>query len=176
MLPERTVTMLGLYLAMIDTHEEKNKFEELYKEYKSTMYNFAMAILKDSYMAEDAVHKINKVKCNETRNFLVILVRNSSIDIYNQNKKIVPIDELDETDTIDLPDLIEKRLERERVFEIISNMDEKYSDILMLKFFYNCSNEEVSQQLNINPEHVSIRLFRAKAKLKKLIMEEYEHD
>lgn len=48
--------MLGLYLAMIDTHEEKNKFEELYKEYKSTMYNFAMAILKDSYMAEDAVH------------------------------------------------------------------------------------------------------------------------
>lgn len=187
MLPERTVTMLGLYLAMIDTHEEKNKFEELYKEYKSTMYNFAMAILKDSYMAEDAVHnaflkviknldKINKVKCNETRNFLAILVRNSSIDIYNQNKKIVPIDELDETDTIDLPDLIEKRLERERVFEIISNMDEKYSDILMLKFFYNCSNEEVSQQLNINPEHVSIRLFRAKAKLKKLIMEEYEHD
>lgn len=179
--------MLGLYLAMIDTHEEKNKFEELYKEYKSTMYNFAMAILKDSYMAEDAVHnaflkviknldKINKVKCNETRNFLVILVRNSSIDIYNQNKKIVPIDELDETDTIDLPDLIEKRLERERVFEIISNMDEKYSDILMLKFFYNCSNEEVSQQLNINPEHVSIRLFRAKAKIKKLIMEEYEHD
>ena len=116
------------------------------------------------------------LKCNETRNFLVILVRNSSIDIYNQNKKIVPIDELDETDTIDLPDLIEKRLERERVFEIISNMDEKYSDILMLKFFYNCSNEEVSQQLNINPEHVSIRLFRAKAKLKKLIMEEYEHD
>ena len=179
--------MLGLYLAMIDTHEEKNKFEELYKEYKSTMYNFAMAILKDRYLAEDAVHnaffkviknldKINKVKCNETRNFLVILVRNSSIDIYNQNKKIVPIDELDETDTIDLPDLIEKHLERERVFEIISNMDEKYSDILMLKFFYNCSNEEVSQQLNINPEHVSIRLFRAKAKLKKLIMEEYEHD
>ncbi len=179
--------MLGLYLAMIDTPEEKSKFEELYKEYKSTMFNFAMGILKDRYMAEDAVHnaflklinnldKINKIKCNETRNFLVILVRNCSIDIYNQNKKIVPIDELDDTDTLDLPELIEKRLERERVFEIISNMDEKYSDILMIKFFYDCSNEEVSRQLNIKPEHVAIRLFRAKAKLKQLIMEEYEND
>lgn len=179
--------MLGLYLAMIDTPEEKSKFEELYKEYKSTMFNFAMGILKDRYMAEDAVHnaflklinnldKINKIKCNETRNFLVILVRNCSIDIYNQNKKNVPIDELDVPDALDLPEMIESRLERKRVFEIISNMDDKYSDILMMKLFYDCSNEEISQLLNITPEHVSVRFFRAKEKLKKLIMEEYGND
>jgi RNA polymerase sigma-70 factor (ECF subfamily) len=179
--------MLGIYLALLDTPEEKSKFEVLYKEYRSTMYNHAYGILKDKYLAEDAVHnaflkltknleKVNEIKCKETRNYLVILVRGAAIDFYNQNKKIIPIDELDDTDTLDLPELIENRLERERVFEIISNMDDKYSDILMLNLFYDCSNEEVAQSLNINPEHVSIHFFRAKEKLKKLIMEEYNND
>ena len=186
-LPERTVTMLGIYFALLDTPEEKSKFEALYKEYRNTMYNHAYGILKDNYLAEDAVQnaflkliksleKVNEIKCKETRNYLVILIRGAAIDIYNQNKKIVPMDELDDTDTLDLPELIENRLERERVFEIISNMDEKYSDILMMKLFYDCSNDEISQLLKIKPDHVSIRFFRAKAKLKKLIMEEYEND
>ncbi|MCM1009206.1 MAG: sigma-70 family RNA polymerase sigma factor [Ruminococcus flavefaciens] len=179
--------MLGIYLAMLDTPEEKSKFEVIYKEYKNAMYNQAYGILQDSYLAEDAVQnaflkliknleKINKIMCKETRNYLVILVRGTAIDIYNQNKKIVPIDEIDDTDTLDLPEMIENRLERERVFEIISTMEEKYSDILMLKLFYDYSNDEIARFLNINPEHVSIRFFRAKAKLKKLIMEEYGDD
>lgn len=179
--------MLGMYLAMLDTPTEKSKFELLYKEYRSTVYNHARGILKDKYLAEDAVHnafmkliknleKVNEIKCKETRNYLVILVRGAAIDIYNQNKKIVPIDEIDDTDTLDLPEMVEHRLERERVFEIISNMDDKYSDILMMKLFYDCSNEEISQLLNITPEYVSVRFFRAKEKLKKLIMEEYGND
>lgn len=179
--------MLAAYLAMLDTPEEKSKLELLYKEYKNSMYNIAYDILKDKYLAEDAVHnallkltknleKINEVKCKETRNYLVILVRGVAINIYNQNKKIVPVEELDETDTVDVPELIESKLERERVFEIISNMDEKYSDILMLKLFYDYSNDEISQLLDIAPEHVSIRFFRAKAKLKKLILEEYRDE
>lgn len=176
--------MLAAYLAMLDTPEEKSKLELLYKEYKNSMYNIAYDILKDKYLAEDAVHnallkltknleKINEVKCKETRNYLVILVRGVAINIYNQNKKIVPVEE---TDTVDVPELIESKLERERVFEIISNMDEKYSDILMLKLFYDYSNDEISQLLDIAPEHVSIRFFRAKAKLKKLILEEYRDE
>lgn len=176
--------MLVAYLAMLDTPEEKSKLELLYKEYKNSMYNIAYDILKDKYLAEDAVHnaflkltknleKINEVKCKETRNYLVILVRGVAINIYNQNKKIVPVEE---TDTVDVPELIESKLERERVFEIISNMEEKYSDILMLKLFYDYSNDEISQLLDIAPEHVSIRFFRAKAKLKKLILEEYRDE
>lgn len=179
--------MLGTYLSMLDTSEEKSKFEALYKKYRNTMYNHAYGILKDNYLAEDAVHnvflkltknleKINDVECKETRNYLVILVRGTAINIYNQNKKAVPIEELDDADALDLPELVESRLQRERVFEIISSMDEKYSDILMLKLFYDCSNDEISQLLNIRPEHVSIRFFRAKAKLKKLILEEYKND
>lgn len=179
--------MLGIYLALLDIPEEKSKLEVLYKEYRSTMYNHAYSILKDKYLAEDAVHnaflkliknleKVNETKCKETRNYLIILVRGTAIDIYNKNKKIVPIEELDDVDTLDLPKLIENRLERKRVFEIISNMDDKYSDILMMKLFYDCSNEEISQLLNILPEYVSMRFFRAKTKLKKLIMEEYGND
>lgn len=179
--------MVGAYLALIETTEEKSKFEELYKKYRTMMYNQAYSILKDKYLAEDAVHnaflkltdnldKIKKIKCKETRNYLVILVRGISINAYNKNKRIIPIDELEDIDNFDLPNTVEGRLERRRIFKIIKNMDKNYSDILMLKLFYELSNEEISKILDITPENVSVRFFRAKNKLKQLILEEYKDD
>lgn len=44
------------YLTLLDTQEGVSKFEQLYKTYKNRMYYIANSILKDSYLAEDAVH------------------------------------------------------------------------------------------------------------------------
>ena len=90
--------MLGFYLAMIDTPKEKSVFEELYKEYKSIMYNNAYQILKDNALAEDAVHnaflaiignskKIYNMDCDERRNYLLIINRNAAYGIYKKIKK-----------------------------------------------------------------------------------------
>lgn len=44
-----------LYLALIDTEEEKRKFVSLYENYRQTMYYAAYQILKNTHAAEDAV-------------------------------------------------------------------------------------------------------------------------
>ena len=48
--------MLYFYISMVETPEEKTKVEQLYLNYRQTMYHVAYQILKDSFEAEDAVH------------------------------------------------------------------------------------------------------------------------
>ena len=84
-----------LYLSLIETEEDKIKFEAIFNNYKKTMYYIANSILKDEHYSHDAVQnsflkiikhidKIEDVKCNKTKGFIVTIVRNSSIDIYRK--------------------------------------------------------------------------------------------
>ena len=45
-----------IYLQMLETPEEKSKFEQLYLEYKGLMFHVAYEILHNEQDAEDAVH------------------------------------------------------------------------------------------------------------------------
>ena len=45
-----------IYLQIIDTAEERSKFERLYEQYKQLMFYTAFQILKQPQDAEDAVH------------------------------------------------------------------------------------------------------------------------
>lgn len=45
------------YLTMIDSEEDKSKFEKLYLTYRQTMFYVANRIIKDEYIAEDIVHQ-----------------------------------------------------------------------------------------------------------------------
>lgn len=62
------------------------------------MFYVANQILKDNFLAEDAVHdsfvkfmenldKIQDVNCHKTKRFVVIIVRNHAINTYNNRKK-----------------------------------------------------------------------------------------
>ena len=87
-----------IYLQMLDTPEERAKFEKLYYSHRRTMLHIAMKILKDHQLAEDAVQeaflrlvknfsKIGQVNCPRTRLFTVIIVRNISLTMLAERKK-----------------------------------------------------------------------------------------
>ena len=87
--------------AWLGSHAEENKFEQLYLAYRQVMFYAANSILKDPAMAEDAVHqafirilnhmgKIGEVHCPQTRSFVVIIVRNVAINLYNSRKNSLP--------------------------------------------------------------------------------------
>lgn len=44
-----------LYLSLIETEEDKIKFEAIFNSYKKTMYYIANSILKDEHYSHDAV-------------------------------------------------------------------------------------------------------------------------
>ena len=85
-----------IYLSLIDSQEDISKFENVYNTYKNRMYYVANSILKDSHLAEDAVHmaflriinnldKIGDIDSHKTKGLVVIIVKNIAIDIYRKN-------------------------------------------------------------------------------------------
>ncbi|MGL5254505.1 MAG: RNA polymerase sigma factor, partial [Brevinema sp.] len=99
--------MMIFYLFIIETEEDKRKFERLYLAHKQTMFYAANRILKNEHSAEDAVHgafmriinhleKINENECHKTRAFFVVIVEHIAIDMYRKQKRMseVPYDEL----------------------------------------------------------------------------------
>ena len=67
-----------IYLQMLETTEQKVRFEDLYYTYKNLMFYVANQILRNEHDAEDAVQqaffaiaknfeKISEIKCPQTR-------------------------------------------------------------------------------------------------------------
>lgn len=174
-------------LTMIEDQNERSKVELLYNNYKYTMLYIAKGILKDQYLAEDAVHKafikiidnlhkIDDPVCNKTKSFLVIIVRNIAIDMYNHIKKqnIVTFDEsyFVEEDSDSSPlELVISEESIQNMIENINKLDIKYSDVILLKYFYEYSDIEIARLLNISHENVRVRLHRGRKMIKEMMKE-----
>lgn len=168
--------MLPIYLSMLDTNEEKDKFEEVYKTYKQTMFYVAYKILKDENIAEDAVHeafikiaknlhKIFEISCPQTKSFVVIIVRNVSLSMLKKtSENIVSFDEYDETQqTGQIKDnsMFEK-FEIDLIVREILKLPDIYKDVLNLECVSEFSIKEISRILGITYDTAKKRSQRGK--------------
>lgn len=158
-------------------------FEVLFTTYQSAMYRIAYAILRDDGLAEDAVQqtflkllkefpKIESITSNKTKSFIVILVRNTAIDLYRKRKRenIVYLDEIDVTQAgcVDSPeDQVLSSQGCEVMKEALLSLDERYSDILMLRYFHGYRNKEIAALLSLSEAVVASRIFQGKRLLTK---------
>ena len=87
-----------VYLQMIDTPEDRSKFEQIYLEYRGLMFHVANEILHNEQDAEDTVHqafvnvaknmeKIGVPNCPKTKGYVVTIVENKAIDLYRRRKR-----------------------------------------------------------------------------------------
>lgn len=174
------------YMAIQD-EGKRLKTEELYYTYRNLMYKISYEILQDEHLAEDAIsesfiriiknlHKIGEVDCPKTRNFLVIICRNVSKNMYNSRKKTNECDYLDEMaedkKVTDPAEIVINKESVEKLSKVISSLDEKYKDVFILSRVYNISPQDIAGMLGITVENVRKRLQRAKEK----ILEEYNKE
>ncbi|EMJ5875857.1 RNA polymerase sigma factor [Clostridioides difficile] len=172
-----------IYLAIIDSKEERIKFEEIYIKYKKLMFYVANQILKDEALSEDAVHnaflkiidnldKINDVNSPKTKGFVVIIVKRISINIYNKRKR-EEINNLDDEsykfNSLDLS--IERLGDYSHLGEALKKLSEADLQIILLKYSHGFSTKEISKILNIKEVNLYKRNKRALAKLKKSLNE-----
>ena len=98
-----------VYLAMIDSPQDKDKFQKLYDLYEGLLYHIAWNILHNRQDVEDAVQqtflkilthleKIVQVDCPQTRSYVSIVCRYACLDLVNKRGRAreVPLDDLDE--------------------------------------------------------------------------------
>ena len=180
--------MLSFYLSLLTDESNKIKFEQFYLQYRHTMLWIAEEILDDHELAEDAVHEaflrvldhiqnIFPEKCNKTRSYFVIIVRNIALDMLRKRKQLdeaniddqlnIPADELSD------PEMSVRRRENvEQIMKALKRMNQTYTDILTLHFVHECSSQEIAQILNLSPENVRTRLHRGRKQLLSLLKED----
>jgi len=172
--------VISFYLSLLDTAEEKDFFEQMYLEHRNLMYAVAKQVLHDNHMAEDAVHsaflriiqhvdKLSEMDFQKIKGFLIIIAKNTAIDMYHKQKrkKIIFLEDTERVifDGALMEDAILERMEVNALVKGLQELSEMYRDILILRYLHNLSYPDISQLINISEENARKRLERAKEKL-----------
>ena len=138
-----------IYLQMIESDEDKSKFEQLYIMYKGLMFHVAMKILKNEFDAEDAVHQA----------FLSLIENLKKI---RSRSKLVDMEFWESTYGIEIPLPGDHGLA-----DAMARLPAAYRDILLLRYYNGYSVREISSMLHIKKDTAQKQLWRAKAALQK---------
>ncbi len=164
-----------IYLSMIESEEDKSKFEMLYLSYRKIMFYVANKVLNDEHLSEDVVHeafmriinnleKIGEVNCHKTKAFIVIIVQNIAIDFYRKRKKNNSVSYNEIELYVENINEIENNTENS-IEMLILKLPISYSTVLMLKYYQGYSNREIADILKLSEVNVRKRISRAKQML-----------
>ncbi|MEG1943250.1 MAG: sigma-70 family RNA polymerase sigma factor [Angelakisella sp.] len=161
----------------------EERFTELYNIYNGSMYRIAYSVLRDEGLAQDAVQqtflkiyneidRIDEARSAKTRSFVVVLIRNTTIDIYSKSKReqVLYFDDLERTpvsSTLLPEDSAISSQSREEAVDALRSLGEKYAAILILRYCHGYRNKEIAEQLNMSEASVASRIFQAKRLLAK---------
>lgn len=173
-----------LFLALLDSPEEQEKFTEIYEQYRHFMWYVANQKLQDAQLSEDAVQeaffaltrhldKVEDVHSPRTKKFLATIVRSKAVDIL---RKAHPSEELtDDLAGNDAGDMLEQYLKKENYNYLVScilELDDHYRVVFEYKYVYHMSDEQIGDILGISAKNVNVRYFRARKKLQEMIRKE----
>lgn len=167
-----------IYAAIIDSEEEKTKFELIYQQYRHLMYNIAYEILHDEHYAEDVVHdafvkiienleKVDIPVSAKTQSYVVTITENRAIDIYRRQKRHPEVPYGDAGDGIHVE--IESTND---LVNCIGKLPARYRQVLVLKYRHGYTSKEIAKILGISKANAIKLEQRAKAMLGKICMEE----
>lgn len=167
-----------MYLSMIETPDDKAKFERIYNRYRNLMYYVAYKVLGNHYDAEDAVHqafvaiirhleKIGDIDCPETRSFIVLITERKAIDLIrtSHSEKVIPLNE--DLLGIEIPAPGDHGLA-----DALAKLPAHYREVLLLRFDNGYSTKELAQMLGMTESGVRKLIGRAKNALGRMMEEE----
>lgn len=98
----------------------------------------------------------------------------SNLLILQQTQKEIHMDEIEsnilDSQTVELD--TESDEIQQKLFSMVKDLDEKYADVLMLKFYYDMTDKDIAGLLHLSVENVKIRIHRGKAMLRQKLTEE----
>lgn len=173
--------MLSVFLAVLESDEERQQFTALYDQYHDRMEQIALNILREQHDVEDAVQnsflqiirhfeKIFEISCEEMPFWIISIVKNESLMILRTRRKIVPLEEWEDfeksaNDVTGYNELV----------ELFRNLPETYRAVLEMKILIGYTDKEIAQHLGISETAVSSRASRGRELLRKLIEKEGLH-
>ena len=172
--------MISVFLSLIDSESDKEKFTELYNTYKDLLYWIALRKTNSVEDSEECVQetffyvakhfeKISDVKSKRTKGYLSAIVTGFAIDIYNNSKKVNTVS-LDDEDSADIQ--YYENFEKTELLTAFDNiLDEESKIYFYLKYIYKYKSSEIAEIYKVKDSYVRKKLQYAKEKLRKHLEE-----
>ncbi len=170
--------MLVLYLEMLDTPEEKARFEQIYQQYRGLMYHVADNILHDSQDAEDAVHnaflrvikyfsKLRRSSAQDLAPQLVVITKNEAISVLRKRKDAAPLEDWD-----GFAETSEGVAGYHALVESFTRLPRTYRAVMEMKLLSGYSDGEIAARLGLSKTAVSTRINRGRRLLRDIVERE----
>ncbi len=164
---------------------DDDAFTRLVETYQNPVYNLCYRMLGEDTAAEDAAQETfwrayqNLRRYDPSRSFITWLLSIAAhYCIDQQRKHRLPLFELDEFPDLDISDISapnpEKELghseEKEALHLLINDLNPLDRATVILKYWYGCSEEEISKMLSLTVSAVKSRLHRSRRQLAEMLM------
>lgn len=169
--------MLGSYLVLIDSEDDKKAFESFYEENCAKMFAVAYSVCRNSSLSEDAVadaflgiaktfSTFNKLNDEDKIPYLIRAVKNSALNVARREKNNSQHASLDVIASEEEPfvDFFEQADFNDLV-NVIKALDERYKTALTYKIYYNMSIDDIASVMCVSKRTVSYYLKRAKEEI-----------
>ena len=175
--------MLGKHKSAKNNNPLKS-FEAFYYQYRRLVFKTALSILHNYSDAEDAVDmtfikaykafsKIKKLSEEKRIGFLIIVAKNTAINIYNKNMSDAKLVDkiLEDTPEEELIADFNDDIKYGELKDIIKKLPESSLEILYMRCLYGCTFREIGSVLNISASGAKKRFMSAREELRKLLEE-----
>ena len=172
------------YLILKSQEGDRRAQNELFKLYANAMYNICRRMMGDDDDAKDVlqdsfIHAFTRIKGLRKLDTFSAWIKRIVINhcINALKKKSIVTNEL--VDECDIPDLQveenpnEIRFEAQRVLKAIDKISEGCRTVMNLYLFEGYDHKEIAQVLNISESASKAQYSKAKAKVRKILTEEY---
>lgn len=170
--------MLSFYLQILETPEERLRFEELYLQYRDLMYRTAWKVLRDRGEAEDAVHnaflrvirhfsRFQNAPAADLAPQLVVIARNEAISLLRKRREASPLEDWD-----GFAETAEAAADYDALVDTFTRLPPTYRAALELKLLEGCSDGEIARRLGLSKSAVSTRLSRGRRLLRDIVTRE----
>ena len=170
---------------------DQTALEEIFQRYKRPILNYAYRLLNNRADAEDAVGDVFCALASRKSDYkprakfstwLYTIAHNICISRIRKKRRVIfmwfkrdkDAEEYESWDVVDaksFPDaLIEAKDTAQYVRRAISKLSFAQREALILREYHNLSYEEISNVLKTNVSRVRILIFRARRKLKKILL------
>lgn len=159
-----------IYLNMIEDDRSKERFSEIYHEYKNLMFYAADQILHNEQDAEDAVHEAFLVVIDRLdtlwegkgpyiKAFVLAIVENKAIDLWRRRRHLSS-QVIYEEQVTPAPQGSEIGLA-----EAIARLPAEYRSVILLRYDMGFSTREIAKMLGKKEGTVTRTITRAKDRL-----------
>ena len=160
------------------------KLEYLYKKYKKLLLYKAYGICRDYNVSEDIVSetyikiqknidKIDDVDSKKSVSFLCVILKNTALNYVKKYKTHSTIEDYTDSlsDKQDVENLVMTRKIAKDVLIIVDCLKEELKAPFLLKYTHGLSHNEIAKTLNITENNATVRIYRAKTKIIKILRE-----